>query len=453
MTEDAAHEERPRRAVRLDLGRRLRVLAGVDEGILDQVPLERTRYVGLGGVILGTAVIAGVSMWFALSQIIGEVRPGMVVLALVWMLIVLNLDRWLVSMVAGMWQRRLVMLLPRLLVAMVLGSVIAEPLVLRVFETAVVQHVADEREAARSAEKALLTRCNPATGTPPAGGGCEKARLLVSSAAADEAEIADLEKDAARLQKQVDGARSEYRRLSGQARDECVGKKIIGVTSGKRGVGPLCRRLEAAARTARSLSDLDGNEKRLRELRSRISELRAPLASKRSDLGRRTQAAIDARLAAMPSGDAPVGILERMRALHEIAAENSYLLVASWLLRLFLVLVDCLPVLVKLLGGTTTYDRMVEHANRMRERVHEKRIQLDADARVGELELEAYARAEERRKRRQLIELDGKAADAEARAHREELMNRRAEELNRRSKDRNRINGSHPDVGVAGAFR
>ncbi|MEV4094296.1 DUF4407 domain-containing protein [Streptosporangium saharense] len=445
-------DPRGRRAVRFDLGRRLRVLAGVNEGVLDQVPLERTRYVGLGGVILGTAVIAGVSMWFALGQVVGRVHPGMVVLALGWTLVVLNLDRWLVSTVTGMWQRRIMMLFPRLLVAVVLGSIVAEPLVLRVFETAVVQHVADGREAARSAERALLTRCNPMTGAP-SGSGCENAGLLVSSASADEAEISDLEKDAARLQKRVDDAHGEYRRLKDQASAECVGKKITGVTSGRRGVGPLCRRLEAAARSARSLSDLDGNTEKLRELRERISALRAPLAAKRGDLGKRIQAAIDERLAAMPAGNAPVGILERMRALHEISSENTYLFAASWLFRLFLVLIDCLPVLVKLMGGTTTYDRMVEHANRMGERVHEKRVQFEADARVGELELDAYARAEERRKRRQLIELDGQAADAEARARREELMNRRTEELNRQSRSGTRVNGSRPDVGMTGAFR
>jgi hypothetical protein len=31
-----------------------------------------------------------------------------------------------------------------------------------------------------------------------------------------------------------------------------------------------------------------------------------------------------------------------------------------WAVRLFFILVDCMPVLVKFLGGTTTYDRLVD---------------------------------------------------------------------------------------------
>ncbi|GAA3096222.1 DUF4407 domain-containing protein [Streptosporangium carneum] len=455
MTESAARGGRPRSrpAVRLDLGRRLRVLAGVDEGILDQVPLERTRYVGLGGVVLGTAIVAGVSMWFALGQVLGGVHLAMAVPSVIWLLIVLNLDRWLVSTVAGMWQHRLMMLIPRLLVAVVLGSIIAEPLVLRVFETAVVQHVIDEREAARVRERALLVACNPVTAAPPPGRGCENARILASGAEADEAKISELEKDAAKLREQVRVDGAEYDRLFKQATAECMGEKIKGVTSGKRGVGPLCRRLENAARKAKAGSDLDGNRRRLGELQSRISELRGPLADKRSDFGNEVRAKIDERLSAMPDKEDPVGILERMRALHAISSENTYLFAASWLFRLFLVLIDCLPVLVKLMGGTTTYDRMVEHANRMQERIHDKRVQLSADAQVGELELQAHREAEERRRRRQLIDIEGKAADAEARALREELMNKRAEELKRQSRQEGRINGNHPRVDLAGSFR
>ncbi|MEV8638302.1 DUF4407 domain-containing protein [Streptosporangium sp. NPDC051023] len=454
MTEGAAHRggrPRSRPAVRLDLGRRLRILAGADEGILDQVPLERTRYVGLGGVVLGTAVVAATSMWFALGQVLGGVHIAMVVPALIWLLIVLNLDRWLVSTVTGMWQRRLMMLIPRLLVAVVLGSIIAEPLVLRVFETAVVQHVIDEREDARTDKQALLKKCNPLTGAPPPGHRCEQADYLTSGAVVDEHRIADLKKDEARLQTQVDHEEEKYEGSLDLANDELFGNKVPGATSGKPGNGAIYRRdlknaNEAKKRWQASKRELDG-------VRRQISALGGPLASKREDFGKKIETEIDRKLATMPGKNDPVGILERMRALHELSSENTYLFAATWLFRLFLVLIDCLPVLVKLMGGTTAYDRMVEHATRMRERVHEKRLQLDADAKIGELELRAYDEAEDRRRRRQLIDIEGKAADAEARARREELMNQRAEELNRQSRGKGRINGNHPHVGMTGAFR
>ncbi|MFF5204939.1 DUF4407 domain-containing protein [Streptosporangium sp. NPDC000396] len=441
-------------ARRFDLGRRLRVLSGVDEGVLDQVPLERTRYVGLGGVVLGTAVVAGVSMWFALSQVLGGAHIAMLIPTVIWMLIVLNLDRWLVSTVTGIWQRRLLMLIPRLLVAVVLGFIIAEPLVLRVFETAVVQHVVDEREAVRNAERDRLLECNLGvpTGTP-ARQDCRNAKLLASNSEADADALDRLERDAEKLRAQVNADEKEYGRLRKQANDECAGNKGEGV-SGKRGIGPLCRRLDAELREFRASHNLDANHRQLQEWGRQISGLRGPLADKQTDFGRQIERSVEDRLAALPGRDDPVGLLERMRALHEITAENVYLFGASWLFRLFLILIDCLPILVKLMGGTTTYDRMVDHANRTQEKIHEKRLQLSTEAQIGELELHAYRDAEERRKQRQLIDIASKAADAEARAAVEEMIRQRAEEMHRQNTRavprEERRNGAHPHADLAG---
>ncbi|WP_371782112.1 DUF4407 domain-containing protein [Streptosporangium subroseum] len=440
---------------RLDLGRRLRVLAGVDEGLMDQVPLERTRYVGLGGVVLGTAVVAAISMWFALSQVLGGSHIGMLIPTVIWMLIVLNLDRWLVSTVTGMWQRRLLMLIPRLLVAVVLGFIIAEPLVLRVFETAVVQHVVDERQAALNAQQDLLVKCNqPVSAGTSKPGDCPNARLLVSTTEADVARLDDLKSDADTLRSRVKNDMDRYDELFTKATDECGGVKTEG-TSGKRGVGPLCKRLDAAAKRFLTGSELVKNQKKLQSLDDQVAALRGPLADKQVDFGQKLQTIIDERRAAMPAMDDPVGLLERMRALHEVTAENVYLFGASWLFRFFLILIDCLPVLVKLMGGTTTYDRMVDHANRTQEKTHEKRLQLSTDATIGELELQAYRDAEGRRRQRQLIDIDGKAADAEARAAVEEMIKKRTEgmlfqDVKNIIKEERR-NGSHPHVDLTGS--
>lgn len=460
MTDDGPlgrHSKAPhaRPGRQLDLGRRLRVLAGVDEGVLDQVPLERTRYVGLGGVVLGTAVVAAISMWFALSQVLGGSHIGLIVPTAIWMLIVLNLDRWLISTVTGIWQRKLLMLVPRLLVAVVLGFVIAEPLVLRVFETAVVQHVLDERQEARNTERALLLACNSqeAIGTR-ASRDCRNHRLLAPTATSDAAELRDLERDAEKLRTRVNADNARRDKLSTLATNECQGVDTEG-TSGRRGAGPLCERLDRAVKDFDTRNRPAENQERLRSLENRISALRGPLADKQADFGQRVEAGVRERVDALPGKDDPVGLLERMRALHELTAENVYLFGATWLLRLFLILIDCLPVLVKLMGGTTTYDRMVNHTNRVQERIHEKRLQFDADARIGELELQAHRDAEDRRRRRQLIDIEGKAADAKARATVEEMIRQRTEAM--RFQDtgnavkEERRNGSHPHVGLTGS--
>ncbi|GHE40166.1 hypothetical protein GCM10017673_48190 [Streptosporangium violaceochromogenes] len=440
-------------AERLELGRRLRALAGANEEILDQVPLERTRYVGLGGVVLGTSVVAAVSMWFALSQVLGGAHIGLVVPSGIWLLIVLNLDRWLVSTVTSIWQQRLMLLIPRLLVAAVLGFIIAEPLVLRVFETALVQHVVDERQAALNRERDLLLKCNPQVPVKPVDErGCDDAKLLASGAEAERARLNRLESDAGTLRRRIRDDRARYERLLDQATSECAGRKTEG-TSGDRGMGPLCGRLDRAAKTFMAQSGLTDNQRELQALEARISSLRGPLADRQADYRRRIETRIQERLSTLPGKGDPVGLLERMRALHEITVDNPYLFTASWLFRIFLILIDCLPVLVKLMGGTTAYDRMVDQATRTREKVHEKRLQLTTDARIGELELRAYRETEERRRRRQEIDVAGKGADAEARSTVERMVRLRTEELGRQAGAEERINGSPPDTGMTTSFR
>lgn len=97
-----------RRLPQPQLGRRLRVLAGVDERLLDRVPQERAWYTSLGGVVLGTATIAAISMYFAITQAMGASSRLAVFPVLVWFLFIPNVDRWLVSRRLGEgWFRRM----------------------------------------------------------------------------------------------------------------------------------------------------------------------------------------------------------------------------------------------------------------------------------------------------------------------------------------------------------
>ncbi|WP_244204482.1 DUF4407 domain-containing protein, partial [Streptomyces africanus] len=77
--------------------RRLRALTGVDEELLARVRYERSKYTALGGVVLGTSVIAAFSMWNFATEALGGVSFVALVPTVIWMLFVLNLDRWLVT--------------------------------------------------------------------------------------------------------------------------------------------------------------------------------------------------------------------------------------------------------------------------------------------------------------------------------------------------------------------
>jgi hypothetical protein len=69
------------------------------------------------------------------------------------------------------------------------------------------------------------------------------------------------------------------------------------------------------------------------------------------------------------------GLLARMEALHSLGGSSSTLGLAQWVLRLFIVVIDALPVLVKFLMSLmppTPYDRALE------------RVEADLDEREGD---------------------------------------------------------------------
>jgi hypothetical protein len=81
-----------------------------------------------------------------------------------------------------------------------------------------------------------------------------------------------------------------------------------------------------------------------------------------------------------------IGLLERFGALHELISENWFLFLARWFLTGFFVLIDCLPVFVKLFGGITFYERLLHDRLTAAEQV------FNEDTRTGAAEQIVKAR-------------------------------------------------------------
>lgn len=409
----------------LRLGRWIRVLAGVDERLLDRVPQERARYTGLGGVVLGTATIAAFSMWFAVSQLLGFSHPLIVVPVLVWFLFILNFDRWLVSGALGSgWRRRVPTLLMRIAMAFLFGVIIAEPIVLRVFQTAIEQHIRDEREQELADLRGKLLACNPLT-TVPGGGaapaGCEGHVLTFQTTpGATIEELAARRDDAQALRTVIDADAKELSRIEDLARRECVGDSGPGLT-GRRGVGPNCRRLRQQADTYAATHSIAPNVVRLNALEAQISQLETKLSTSRETFEQAREAQIVERVAEVRSHQGSIGLLERMEALNELAKTNSALFLGIWAVRLFFVLIDCMPVVVKFLGGITAYDRLVDAQLASATTMHQ--------AEVGTRHDEVAAGA---RKRRAELDLEVQEHTAGLHMRLDDAVRKLAERLERR---------------------
>jgi hypothetical protein len=379
------------------LSRRLRLLTGVDERLLDEVPSERPKYTAMGGVVLGTATIATFSMLVGLSEALGGFTLLLLVPAVIWGAFILNLDRWLIaSATTTAWTKRASLLIPRLLVAACFGVVIAEPLVLRVFEPAIEQHIRDERDQSLRDLTSVLLRCNPepdadaAALTAAEQPACAGHRMnLLADHATVSRELTGLQKDAGTLRESIKEDTDEQARRDAVASGECVGTTGPGL-SGKAGRGPECLSREREAEEFRRTHPVTDRADRLAGLERQITELGSKLADAQRNYRQTRDAEVQRQVDAEASHQGPIGLLERLSALDELTAENGFLVAATWFIRGFLILVDCLPVLVKLLGGTTRYEQLLELRLNSGQKIFQQRVRTDEVRAVSALENEQH---------------------------------------------------------------
>ncbi|MBO9633215.1 MAG: DUF4407 domain-containing protein [Chitinophagaceae bacterium] len=110
--------------------------AGAHQQLLKQFPSEHSKYSGLGGVILATFILASISAGYAVYSVFGN-WGWTVLFGLIWGVIIFNFDRFLVSTMRkyGVSKRKqMLMAVPRVLLALLIGITIARPLELKIFE-------------------------------------------------------------------------------------------------------------------------------------------------------------------------------------------------------------------------------------------------------------------------------------------------------------------------------
>ncbi len=127
--------------------------AGVDPGLLRSAPHEVASYSSLGGAILLSAAFAGISSAVAVDSAFAESSRWLTgVVSICFGLLTFSIDRMLVTLQISrvLPQRPLrsgaVLLVPRVLLAILLSLVIAEPIVLKVFGPEIRRQVAIQQE-------------------------------------------------------------------------------------------------------------------------------------------------------------------------------------------------------------------------------------------------------------------------------------------------------------------
>lgn len=110
--------------------------AGAHQKLLKQFPSEHSKYSGLGAVLIATFVLATLSAGYAVYTVFGN-WLWTIGFAVIWGLIIFNFDRFLVSTMRkyGVSRRKQIMMaLPRIALALLIGVVIARPLEMKIFD-------------------------------------------------------------------------------------------------------------------------------------------------------------------------------------------------------------------------------------------------------------------------------------------------------------------------------
>lgn len=357
------------------IGRWFRSLIGVREEILDWVPEERARYTKLGMIVLNTGIMAGASLLVALTSAVHVFWLFLVPAGIIWGYVILSLDGWLISSTHGKLDRRIRVVAGRLAISLLMGTFIAEPLVLWFFHPAIHTEIGHMRDDDAAAREARWVRCNPSAGQPPATG-CAGFRLsLKDSPAAIQGQLARVQGERDTLKNQLDQLNRQLAAKQDLARRECNGTRGSGL-SGRVGVGPNCRQDRRESDQFRAINRMADKQAHMVALDRQIDQLTGQLKRQGQAYGQEIKTEIGKKMDAWRREQGRPGILDEVRALDRLSSRSLFVTFEHWLLRLLLIAIDCMPVLAKLLSGTTTYDVLYSRQVETDSRLHEKALTL-----------------------------------------------------------------------------
>jgi len=291
--------------------------SGAHEELLKEFPSEHSKYAGLGGVVLATFVLASLSAGYAIYSVFDNMWWA-IGFGIIWGLIIFNFDRFLVATMRkyGVSRSKQIMLaVPRMILALLIGVTIARPLELKIFEKEINTKVAQNKHKKILLNDSLLQ--------------AENSHLIV---------VATQERE--RLTARKLAVEDSLHRLQQAYISEADG------TGGsmQRGIESLTR-LKQEAYTAALIQfkpELENLNAQIASQDSIVSNAKSNVEAKRKQY----EAAVTAN----------VGFLERNKALSDLSDEESSVFWANLFISLLIVVIEIGPVLSKLIMNVGPYD-------------------------------------------------------------------------------------------------
>jgi len=405
------------RPVRPDqgLGRWVRACAGIKEDVMDWSPAERAKYTGLGIIVLNTGCLAAFAMFTALGKIVAAPAFALVPLALIWGWIIFSVDRWLITSTHGVrGLSRVLILVPRLVLAILLAFTIAEPLTLRIFQNTLDSTAQTTRTKELDQYQSQLQTCNPVSGQWVGSAACAGFHLTVANPPyAIQQKLATAKQQQAQFESVVGGEETQEQKLTSIAQGECAGTAGTSMT-GTAGDGPRCKADWAAANAYAQQSDLATKQAQLAKLQASIAAMIQQAGAAQQTYGSQLHAAITTAVDTRKKDQAKqIGIIEEWDALELLSSQSAFVFFGHWLLVLVMMALDCLPVLAKLMSESSTYDELISEERASDERVHATDLRFREETGTVDKEVEIYLAQMRKRDRKRDLDQEERVRNAQ----------------------------------------
>jgi hypothetical protein len=370
---------------KLELFARLRkivlALAGAHEEVLEFVPSERVRFESLGWAILITSGVAAVSMWFALASAVGINGILAFPIALAWGLVIMGIDRWLIVSMPIDGPRKFAMAAPRLALALLLGTLISTPLVLRIFESEINAQMAKMQQQSYNAFLQQQQASDVAKQVSTYSGELRYLNNVIATQGAASANTAS-DPELTAYNAQLTTLNTELAHstsLKNQYYSDYICQLYGGPTCPKKGDGPAAKaslkNYNAASGEVSTLqgqinhvqaeiqardAELSSNSKADQQTRYQQALAQQPVVKAEYDTALQRQNELQASFFA--NNQAAHGILNRLQALSQLSSGNFTVTAARFLIFLLFLVIECLPVTVKLMQQPGLYEEALQAA-------------------------------------------------------------------------------------------
>jgi hypothetical protein len=322
--------------------------AGADEHFLIKSPMQdRVKYAGIGGIVFCTGLLAAFSGGFAFYTIFGPKNNaihdsfsfgsliGSLIFGFVWGLIILNLDRFIVSSTGKgdgtdkVTLKEFGQAIPRIIIALVLGLAISAPLEIKILESEI-----DSELSAYQKEYAE--------------------KLNLQTDILFKQKVAKLENDKSQYEKKLSVYESELKKYD-LGIDELVARQQAEMQDKRAyGFGPVAKKMQADIETKRIEKD-----KFIKLKSAEVKSWRKQLDFTDNQINRNSDDLREAYKENEMRSHGYDGLLKRIQISHEIGGWIPWLILAVFLC------IEMGPIFFKMMLNKGPYDYMVENYNKL----------------------------------------------------------------------------------------